>query len=156
MDVIWGRRFDVVVPGLDVKTELKELERCLKANREEYEKENAILTTLVERGQTLETHADVEITIKNLLTVIKSIDVLIPIIVVRGGEGKYDGHDVGSPSDRINGIIEEARKRYVIRLLKRWAVIISSFIVVLFLTMWIFYTPPPNVPESHTTSKPQE
>lgn len=156
MDVIWGRRFDVVVPGLDVKTDLKELERCLKTNREEYEKESAILAELVERGQTLEKHADVEITIKNLLTVIKSIDTLIPIIVVKGGDGKYGGNDVGSPAERIMGIIEVARRKYIMRLAKKWSIIISSFIVVIFLTVWIFYTPPPGVPESPATSEPSQ
>jgi hypothetical protein len=156
MDVIWGRRFEVVVPGQDVKTDLKELERCLKANREEYAKESAILAALVERGQTLEKHADVEITIKNLLTVIRSIDVLIPVIVVKGGEGKYGGNDVGSPADRINGIIENARKKYIMRLAKRVSIIISGVIIVLFLITWIFYTPPLNVPESPATSQSQE
>lgn len=114
IELIGGNKYEVNVTPPSSDANLDQLERSLKQNRSAFSKDEKLLIELLSEGKPLDS-SEVEATIKNLLSSIRSIELLIPAIKLRGGNAAYTSKDSGSPAKRINNIIQEGTNLYEYR-----------------------------------------
>ncbi len=111
IELIGGNKYEVNVTPPSSDANLEQLEKSLTQNRAAFLSDEKYLIKLLSQGELLES-PEVEATIKNLISSIRSIELLIPAIKLRGGNAAYTSKDSGSPAKRINDIIEEGTNIY--------------------------------------------